>query len=140
MPDESTRQLGASRLRSDLCIVLTALLACYVVSMALNLNESSVAMPSRYERWQLDELPLTGAVFALGLAWYAMRRRFEGAWALRLRSGTARAQPRARAATDRRARERASDSMKSGAHRTPRTQGDTPCRAQRRLAAFRDSP
>jgi len=86
MADESTQPRGASRWRGDLCIVLAASLACYVVSMALNLNESLVAATSRYERWQLDELPLTGAVFALGLAWYAMRRWRETEAALRLRA------------------------------------------------------
>jgi two-component system sensor histidine kinase UhpB len=77
---------GASRWRSDLCIVLAAALACYALSVALNLNESLVAVTSRYERWQLDELPLTGAVFAIGLAWYAMRRWRETEVALRLRA------------------------------------------------------
>jgi two-component system sensor histidine kinase UhpB len=77
---------GASRWRADLCIVLAAALACYAISLALNLNESLVAATSRYERWQLDELPLTGAVFAIGLAWYAMRRRRETEVALRLRA------------------------------------------------------
>jgi two-component system sensor histidine kinase UhpB len=90
MTDESaprpTRPQGASRWRSDLCIVLAAALACHALSVALNLNESLVAVTSRYERWQLDELPLTGAVFAIGLAWYAMRRWRETEVALRLRA------------------------------------------------------
>jgi two-component system sensor histidine kinase UhpB len=77
---------GASRWRSDLCIVLAAALACHALSVALNLNESLVAVTSRYERWQRDELPLTGAVFAIGLAWYAMRRWRETEVALRLRA------------------------------------------------------
>jgi signal transduction histidine kinase len=86
--DESTlRPAGprrALRWRSDLCIVLAAALACYTISLALNLNESLVAALTRYEHWQLDELPLTGMVFAFGLAWYAMRRRRETEAALRL--------------------------------------------------------
>ena len=76
----------ASRWRGDLCIVLVAAVACYVVSRALDLNESLAAGLIRYERWQLDELPLTGLVFAFGLAWYAMRRRRETERALRSRA------------------------------------------------------
>jgi len=90
MADESrprpTAPRGASRWRSDLWIVLGAALACYGISLALNLNESLVEALAHYERWQLDELPLTGMVFAFGLAWYAMRRRRETESALHLRA------------------------------------------------------
>ncbi|MEP7298641.1 MAG: sensor histidine kinase [Burkholderiales bacterium] len=72
-----------SRWRSDLWIVLAAALACYGVSLALNLSESLSAGLGRYERWQLDELPQTGMVLAFGLAWYAWRRRRETESALR---------------------------------------------------------
>ncbi|HEY9065703.1 MAG TPA: sensor histidine kinase [Burkholderiaceae bacterium] len=96
--DESTPQAaapdGASRWRRDLWVLLAAVLACYAISMALDLNESVLQKLMRYERWQLDELPLTGVVFAFGLAWYAMRRRRETEAALRLR---ARAEARASA-------------------------------------------
>ena len=77
---------GAARWRSDLWIVLGAALACYGISLALNLSESLVEGLAHYERWQLDELPLTGMVFAFGLAWYAMRRRRETESALHLRA------------------------------------------------------
>jgi two-component system sensor histidine kinase UhpB len=77
---------AASRWRSDLCIVLAAALACYAISMALELSESVVEALAHYERWQLDELPLTGMVFAFGLAWYAMRRRRETEQSLSLRA------------------------------------------------------
>ena len=77
---------AASRWRSDLCIVLAVALACYAISMALELSESVVEALAHYERWQLDELPLTGMVFAFGLAWYAMRRRRETEQALSLRA------------------------------------------------------
>jgi len=86
MADESRPRPTASRWRSDLWIVLGAALACYGISLALNLNESLVEALAHYERWQLDELPLTGMVFAFGLAWYAMRRRRETESALRLRA------------------------------------------------------
>ncbi|MEP6873349.1 MAG: ATP-binding protein [Burkholderiales bacterium] len=79
------RPSAASRWRSDLWVVLAAALACYGISLALDLNESLVGGLARYERWQLDELPLTGMVFACGLAWYAMRRRRETEAALRAR-------------------------------------------------------
>lgn len=87
MADESSPpgRRSATRWRSDLWIVLAAVLACYGASLALNLNESLVGGLARYERWQLDELPLTGMVFAFGLAWYALRRRRETESALRLR-------------------------------------------------------
>lgn len=89
MADETSPRAAdervAPRWRSDLWIVVGAALACYGASLALNLNESLVGGLARYERWQLDELPLTGMVFALGLAWYALRRRRETEAALRLR-------------------------------------------------------
>jgi len=80
-----SRRPAASRWRGDLWIVLAAALACFGVSRALNLNESLVGSLARYERWQLDELPLTGMVFAFGLAWYALRRRRETESVLRAR-------------------------------------------------------
>ncbi len=90
MVDESTARpappRAATRWRSDLCIVLAAALACYAISLALDLNESLVQALAHQERWQLDELPLTGMVFAFGLAWYAMRRRRETESALHLRA------------------------------------------------------
>lgn len=78
-------QHSASRWRSDLWVVAAAALACYGVSLALDLNESLIELLARQEHWQLDELPLTGMVFAFGLAWYALRRRRETESALRLR-------------------------------------------------------
>ena len=90
MADDSTQRptsaRAASRWRSDLGIVLAVALACYAISLSLELSESLVEALSHYERWQLDELPLTGMVFAFGLAWYAMRRRRETESALRLRA------------------------------------------------------
>ncbi|HEY4067288.1 MAG TPA: sensor histidine kinase [Burkholderiaceae bacterium] len=76
---------AGSRWRADLWVVLGAVVACFGVSLALDLNESLVALLARQERWQLDELPLTGTVFAFGLAWFALRRRGEALSALRLR-------------------------------------------------------
>ncbi|MEZ0207405.1 sensor histidine kinase [Ideonella sp.] len=86
--EPATRPIGrpaASRWRSDLWIVLALALVCYGLSRALNLSEWLVARSVPYERWQLDELPLTGMVFAFGVAWYAWRRRYETESALRAR-------------------------------------------------------
>ena len=89
MVDESRRGPAApgvvSRWHRDLWVLFAAVLACYAASLALDLNESLIGSLARYERWQLDELPLTGAVFAFGLAWYALRRRRETESALHLR-------------------------------------------------------
>jgi len=52
-------------------------LAWYVLSSALDLHESFVAWIGRFERWQFDELPFTAIVLAVGLSWYARRRRNE---------------------------------------------------------------
>ncbi|HSI60537.1 MAG TPA: histidine kinase, partial [Ideonella sp.] len=73
------------RWRSDLWTVLLAAVACFAVSSALELHEALVAWLARYERWQADELPLSIGVLALGLAWYALRRKRELQAELRLR-------------------------------------------------------
>jgi two-component system sensor histidine kinase UhpB len=88
MVDEKLRPVVrriVSRWRSDLWIVAAAVVGCYAVSVGLELNESLVEELAHYERWQLDELPLTGMVFGFGLAWYAWRRRRETQSALQLR-------------------------------------------------------
>lgn len=76
---------AASRWHIDLWIVVGAAFACYAGSVAFELNESLVSTLADHEGWQLDELPLTGMVFAFGLAWYALRRRRETESALHLR-------------------------------------------------------
>jgi two-component system sensor histidine kinase UhpB len=75
----------ASRWRFDLWVVVVAVVASYLLASAFDLRESLTAWLARYERWQADELPLTGIVLALGLAWYALRRRRETQTELRLR-------------------------------------------------------
>ncbi|MEF7613017.1 sensor histidine kinase [Aquincola sp. MAHUQ-54] len=65
------------RWRGDLLRVLLAAAACYVVSVRIDLHERMVRWFGRYERWQVDELPLTALVLAVGLAWYAWRRMGE---------------------------------------------------------------
>ena len=46
----------------------------FVLSAALELSERVARWSGGYERWQLDELPLTLLVLALGLAWFGSRR------------------------------------------------------------------
>jgi two-component system sensor histidine kinase UhpB len=82
---EARARPDISRWRSDLWLVAGAVALSYLLSLKLELNESMVAWLGRYERWQLDELPLTGMVMAFGLAWYALRRYREARRALALR-------------------------------------------------------
>lgn len=79
------RPRAGSRWRFDLGVIVFAVVASYLVASALDLRESVTAWLARYERWQVDELPLTGSVLAIGLAWYALRRRRETQTELRLR-------------------------------------------------------
>lgn len=69
--------MPTQRWRHDLWLIAAAVLAWYALSSALDLHESFVEWIARYERWQLDELPFTAIVLALGLSWYALRRRNE---------------------------------------------------------------
>lgn len=62
-----------------------ATLGAYSLAVALELREVMASWLAPYEKWQLDELPLTLAVLASGLAWYAFRRRNDAQAALRLR-------------------------------------------------------
>ncbi len=62
-----------------------ATLATYALAVELELREVMANWLAPYEKWQLDELPLTLAVLASGLAWYAFRRHNDAQAALRLR-------------------------------------------------------
>jgi signal transduction histidine kinase len=68
---------ASSRWHSDLAWVLVAAAACYGLSVSLDLHEMLGGWMARYEHWEVDELPLSAGVLALGLAWYALRRRGE---------------------------------------------------------------
>ncbi len=70
---------GAGRARSDLAWVLAAAAATFVLAGRIGLQERLSALTLPFERWQVDELPLTLLVLSLGLAWYAWRRRGEAA-------------------------------------------------------------
>ena len=74
-----TSEPGArpARWRTDLWLVAAATLVTYALASALELQESLSQRLARLESWQADELPLSVTVLACGLAWYALRRRFE---------------------------------------------------------------
>ena len=75
-PAPTARQ-PAGRWRADLAWVLGLTAACFALSVALELHERLVRWLGRFERWELDELPVTLMVLAFGLAWYAGRRTQE---------------------------------------------------------------
>lgn len=62
---------------TDLWWVVAATLACYGLAISFELTELFFGKLAKYERWQIDELPLTVTVLAIGLTWYAFRRRRE---------------------------------------------------------------
>lgn len=54
-----------------------ALVAFLALAIHLELSEKIAHWGSGYERWQVDELPLTLLLLSLGLAWFAFRRAGE---------------------------------------------------------------
>lgn len=73
-----------TRAAADVAIVAAAAVLMFVLASALELAEAFNRWLHRYERWQADELPFVLLVAALGLAWYALRRRGEARRALAL--------------------------------------------------------
>ena len=78
-------ELARRRQRRDLWLVLGSTLLCYGLSLRFELHEHYYGWLARYERWQVDELPLALLVLACGMAWYAFRRRHESQQALAMR-------------------------------------------------------
>lgn len=76
-------ELG-TRAAADVAIVAAAAVLTFVLASALELAEAFNRWLHRYERWQADELPFVLLVAALGLAWFALRRRGEARRALAL--------------------------------------------------------
>jgi two-component system sensor histidine kinase UhpB len=72
--------------RRDLALVLLLTLAAFVLAGMVELHEAISRWTSRWEFWQIDEVPTAVTVLALGLAWFAFRRRAEAAAALRLQA------------------------------------------------------
>jgi two-component system sensor histidine kinase UhpB len=81
----ATRPTAAPRWGSDLWWVVAATLACYGLAIQFELTEFFFGKLAQYERWQVDELPMTVTVLAIGLTWYAFRRRSEARTELRRR-------------------------------------------------------
>jgi two-component system sensor histidine kinase UhpB len=75
-------EISRRRPRRDLWLVLASTLVCYGLSLHFELHERYYGWLARYERWQVDELPLALLVLACGMAWYAFRRRAEAQQAL----------------------------------------------------------
>jgi signal transduction histidine kinase len=73
------------RWRRDLAWVVLATLASYALSLTFEFHERYVRWLARYEQWELDELPLSLAVLACGMAWYAFRRRSDAVAEVRRR-------------------------------------------------------
>ncbi|MDO9314713.1 MAG: histidine kinase [Burkholderiaceae bacterium] len=74
MTAATTAQTALRRWGTDLWWVVAATLACYGLSIYFELTEFFFGKLAKYERWQIDELPLTVTVLAVGLAWYSFRR------------------------------------------------------------------
>ena len=74
-----SKRASAANLRSerDLWLVLVLTVGTYAIAVRYELTELFFGTLALYERWQIDELPLTVTVFAIGLMWYAFRRRRE---------------------------------------------------------------
>jgi glucose-6-phosphate-specific signal transduction histidine kinase len=81
---EAEASARGSRSRSDLLIVAAAGALTYLGSIVFEVHERYFSWLERNERWQADELPLSLLVLALGLVWYAFRRRREALAALRM--------------------------------------------------------
>jgi signal transduction histidine kinase len=73
-----------TRAAADVAVVAAAAALTFVAASRLELAEAFNRWLHRYESWQADELPFVLLVLALGLAWYALRRRGEARRALRL--------------------------------------------------------
>lgn len=59
---------------ADLTAVGCVTLATFAAAVRFDLHEAFSRWVSAYERWQLDELPVTLLALASGLAWFALRR------------------------------------------------------------------
>src|SRR5471032_1463349 len=60
--------------RRDLACVLAITVLTAALCMRFEFGEITYSLTRRFERFQLDELPPTLVVLALGLAWFAWRR------------------------------------------------------------------
>ena len=72
--------------RRDLALVLMVTVAAFLLAAAFELHETVSRWTARWEFLQIDEVPEAITVLALGLAWFAFRRKAEAAAALNLRA------------------------------------------------------
>ncbi len=75
----------------DLLIVAAVTIGMFLLSVLLELREWLTDLTRPLEHYQIDELPLTFAVLALSLAWFAWRRWRQSERELRLRVAAQRA-------------------------------------------------
>lgn len=83
-PQRSLPPRRHSSLR-DMLVVVGGVLAFFALSVQLEIAERLANWSHLYERWQLDEIPLTLLVLSLGLAWFGWRRRRELSREMQLR-------------------------------------------------------
>jgi two-component system sensor histidine kinase UhpB len=74
-PAITARLQGVSR--SDGAWVAAGTLAAFALASSLQLQERLSDASAGWERWQIDELPMTLVALATGLVWYGWRRRRE---------------------------------------------------------------
>ena len=77
-----TETMGLTSTRRDLIVVLAMTLLAFALASFFELHEAMSGWTSRYELWQLDEVPAALTVLAFGLTWFAFRRRAEANLAL----------------------------------------------------------
>jgi len=73
-PSSNVARPPHSTARRDLAWVLAATVLAAVLGVTFNLSEIAYRWTRAVERFQLDELPQTLCVLAIGLAWFAWRR------------------------------------------------------------------
>src|SRR4029077_11167540 len=58
----------------DLALVAGAVVGVFSLSLVLELSEQVARWMQGYERWQVDELPLSLLLLSVGLSWFGWRR------------------------------------------------------------------
>ena len=85
-PVAQSRPPNASTTRNDLALVLALTLVAFLLAGFFELHETVSAFTVRWEMYELDEVPAAVTVLAIGMAWFAFRRKAEAAVALTLRA------------------------------------------------------
>jgi two-component system, NarL family, sensor histidine kinase UhpB len=74
--NESAQPTNRRALR-DLALVIVLSVAVFLVAGIIELNEKVLEWTRPFEAWQIDEVPEMLLAFAIGMGWFAMRRRTE---------------------------------------------------------------